>query len=370
MPVFIPEYIKKLEPYKPGNKLKESPTERKAVSDFINLASNENPLGASPLAIEALKQSAKFLAIYPDVGSTELVDFLSTDLKIKPSEIICGHGSDSLIADIIKSFSDHGDEILTSQGSFIGYYVNINKLGRKTVAVPLKNYAYDLGKIIRNITDKTRIIFLANPNNPTGSMFPDKEFKEFMSSVPDDILIVLDEAYSIYAQLHENYPDGLRYNYPNLISMRTFSKSHGLAGVRIGFCIGPEELISTIYKVKLPFEPNTIAQKLAKAAYVDHDFVFQTLKLNTISLERLLNLLDELKVSYVKPHANYVMVLLDDPEKSIKFTDICYEKGILVRQLSRFGIDTGVRISTGTHTQMDYALDIFRNAFNVINNGQ
>lgn len=368
MPIFIPEHILNLQPYKPGNKLKKNNSESStSISDFINLASNENPMGASPMAIGALKDTAKSLSIYPDVGSSELVDFLSEHLKRKSSEIICGHGSDSLIADIIKAFSDHHDEILTSAGSFIGYYVNINKLGRKAVTVPLKNYAYDLNGIVESITDRTRVIFLANPNNPTGTMFTSTEFEWFMDNVSENILVVLDEAYWVYANLHDNYPNGLNYNYPNLISMRTFSKSHGLAGVRIGFCVGPEELINTLYKVKLPFEPNIIAQKLAKAAYADFDFVFQVLKLNTISLERLTDLLDSLNITYVPPKANYVMLTFDKPEDSVRFTDYCYNKGILVRQLSGFGLDNCVRISTGSHTQMDYALDVFERAFIELN---
>jgi len=368
MPIFIPEHIRNLQPYKPGNKLKPKISETSnSISDFINLASNENPMGASPLAIAALRDSVKSLSIYPDVGSSELVEFLSSHLKRKSNEIICGHGSDSLIGDIINAFSDHHDEVLTSAGSFIGYYVSINKLGRKAVTVPLKDFAYDLEGIVKAITDNTRIIFLANPNNPTGTMFTNSEFEWFMENVPDNILVVLDEAYWVYASLHDNYPDGLKYQFPNLITLRTFSKSHGLAGVRIGFCVGPEELISILYKVKLPFEPNSIAQKLAKAAYADFDFIFQVLKLNTISLERLTNLLDSLNITYLPPKANYVMIIFDQPTDSVRFTDFCYNNGILVRQLSGFGIDNGVRISTGSHTQMDFALEIFEKAFIELN---
>lgn len=363
MSIFIPEHIRNLQPYKPGNSLKTNNKSKNDISDFINLASNENPLGASPLAINALKDMAKFLSIYPDIGSSELVEFLSSSLNRNKNQIICGHGSDSLIADIIKSFSDHKDEILTSAGSFIGYYVNINKLGRTAVTVPLKNYSYDLSGIVSAIRNRTRIIFLANPNNPTGTMFTSQEFEDFMNNVPSNILVVLDEAYWIYANLHDNYPDGLNYNFPNLISMRTFSKSHGLAGVRIGFCVGPEDIISILYKVKLPFEPNTIAQKLATAAYADYDFVFQTLKLNTISIQRLTNMLDKFGIKYINPKANYVMIIFDSYDDSIKFTDYCYNNKILVRQLSGFGINNGVRISTGNHLQMDYALEIFEKAF-------
>lgn len=353
----VPDYIQNLSPYKPGNKLKSG--NKKNITEFINLASNENPLGASPRAIEALKETTRYLSIYPDVGATELISFLSELLGKPEKNIIAGSGSDAIIGDIIKAFSDYGDEILTAEETFIGYFVNVLKLGRNLIKAPMKNHQYDLDSILNSITSKTRIIFLSNPNNPTGSMFFRDEFESFLKSVPDDILIVYDEAYSIYAGIHEGYPDGLQYEQDNLLVIRTFSKSHGLAGIRIGFAFGPENLISTLYKVKLPFEPNSIAQKVALASLTDYDFIFQTIKLNTISIERLTNLFDELKVNYVTPYANFVMILFDDEELARNFVESCYDCGVLVRHLPPFGVPKGVRISTGTHTQMDYAIDIF-----------
>jgi histidinol-phosphate aminotransferase len=355
----IPDYIQNLSPYKPGNKLK-SGRKQKNISDFINLASNENPLGASPKAIEALKETTKYLSIYPDVGATELISYLSEMLGKPEKNIIAGSGSDAIIGDIIKAFSDYGDDILTAEETFIGYFVNILKLGRNLIKAPMKNHQYDLEAIINSITPETRIIFLSNPNNPTGSMFFRDEFESFLRRVPEDILIVYDEAYSIYAALFEGYPDGLEFEQENLIVIRTFSKSHGLAGIRIGFAFGPEKLISTLYKVKLPFEPNSIAQKIALAALTDYDFIFQTIKLNTISIERLTNLLDELNINYVKPYANFVMILFENQELASNFVDKCYDNGILVRHLPPFGVPNGVRISTGTHTQMDYSLNVFK----------
>lgn len=355
----IPEYIQKLSPYKPGNKLK-SGKKQKNILDFINLASNENPLGASPKAIEALKETAKYLSVYPDVGATELISNLSEMLGKPENNIIAGSGSDAIIGDIIKAFSDYGDDILTAEETFIGYFVNILKLGRNLIKAPMNDHKYDLEAITNSITPKTRIIFLSNPNNPSGSMFFKDEFHWFLKQVPKDILIVYDEAYSIYAGLYDGYPNGLDYEQENLIVIRTFSKSHGLAGIRIGFAFGPENLISTLYKVKLPFEPNSIAQKVALAALSDYDFIFQTIKLNTISLEKMTNLFDELKVNYVKPYANFVMILFENQDLAINFVDKCYENGILVRHLPPFGVPNGVRISTGTHTQMDYSLNVFK----------
>lgn len=361
--ICIPEHISNLKPYKPGNKLNDT---NKSISDFINLASNENPLGASPLAIKELQNVARFLSIYPDVSSNELVNFIAQKMNLNPETIICGHGSDSLIADIIKTFSNSDDEILTSEGSFIGYYVNVLKLGRKLIKVPLREYSYDLNEIANAVTSKTKIIFLANPNNPTGTIFNKDQFDSFMQKIPQSTLVVLDEAYHAYSILHDDYPDGLEFNYDNFLILRTLSKSHGLAGLRIGYCIGPSDLIAYLYRVKLPFEPNTIAQRLAKAAFADDDFLFQVIKLNTISLERLKNFFTAKEIYYPKPAANFIMIPFSSYDEAQRFTELCYQRSILVRHLTAFGINNGVRISTGTHEQMDIAIDTFNYALSKI----
>jgi len=354
----IPDYIQKLKPYKPGNALK-SPGN--TLEKFINLASNENPLGPSPMAIEALNDTAKYLSRYPDVAATELVEYLAEDLGKRPGQIVCGHGSDSLIADVVMSFSDFNDEIIIGSGTFIGYFVNIRKLGRKIVSVPLdNNFAFDLDAMFKAINPRTRIIFLPNPNNPTGLMIKKRDLDAFVSRVPDNVLIVLDEAYLIFSQVIEGYPNCLDYDLPNVIVLRTLSKSHGLAGLRIGFAIGHEELISTIYKVKLPFEPNIIAQKLAKAALEDKQFVFETIKLNTITINLFKEAFESIGIRYCEPAANFIMIILDSEEKAKKFTDDCYSNGILVRQLTPFGIPHGIRISTGLIDETKYAIDVFK----------
>jgi histidinol-phosphate aminotransferase len=359
----VPEYIQNLKSYKPGNALKSSGGLSK-IEKFINLASNENPMGPSPKAIEALHDSGIYLSRYPDVGSTELVEYLAGNFNKKPGQIICGHGSDSLIADIIKAFSDFGDEVIIGSGTFIGYFVNIQKLGRKIVTVPLDNYSLDLDFMISAITLKTRIIFIPNPNNPTGIMINKNDLELFISKVPDDVLIVLDEAYFIYSEILDGYPNCMNYDLPNVIVLRTMSKSHGLAGVRIGFAIGPEELISTIYKVKLPFEPNIIAQKIAKAALEDKQFVFETVKLNTITLSMILTSFNNHGIKYAKPAANFVMVILESEQNARNFTDFCYNRGILIRHLPPFGIPECVRISTGLIQETKTAVNVFLEFFN------
>lgn len=363
-----PDYIDKLVPYKSGNSINKQ-VSREEFKKIINLASNENPHGPSPKAVEAICNVAKEISIYPDVRSVDLVSKIAGQLDLSPNQVVCGHGSDSLIGYIVNAFTDIGDEVLTAKGTFIGTYVNVNKLGRKLVTVPLKNYGFDFDSIEGGITSKTKIIYLANPNNPTGTMFTEKEFIKFYNRIPKHILILLDEAYYSYSHEFEGYPDGLKLFKElgsNLLVIRTFSKHLGLAGVRVGFAFGEEELISKLYKVKLPFEPNTLAQAAAIAGLDDIQYVENAIETNKICIEKIKNTFVELGVEYVEPKANFIMVLFKSSTQAQKFVEVCLEKNVITRYLSGFGIDNGVRISTGTIEQTDYACNVFKETYELV----
>src|SRR3970040_1561786 len=237
----IPKHIQNLQPYKAGKPIDELARER-GITKIVKLASNENPLGPSPKAVEVIKRSLNEIHRYTNPSAYKLVNAIEKKYNKKPSQILSGSGSDSLLQYIVTAFSEQDDELLTSQGTFIGWYVNVNKYGFKSFEVPLKNYHFDLDGILNNITSKTKIIYLANPNNPTGTMFTKKEFESFYSKVPENIIIVLDEAYTVYAESIRGYPNGLEYEKENLIVLRTLSKAYGLAGLRIGFAFGDEKL--------------------------------------------------------------------------------------------------------------------------------
>jgi histidinol-phosphate aminotransferase len=365
MKLKITDHIINLKPYKSGNMLDKS-TSRDDFKKLINLASNENQLGSSPKAKQFIVDALGDISIYPDTASSELVGKLAEHLGKKPSEIICGSGSDSLLAYIVTTFSDRGDEILTAQGTFIGIYTNTNKQGRVVKTVPLIDYKFDLNGIIDAINPNTKIIYLANPNNPTGTMFTHQEFVSFMTKVPDHILVVLDEAYYLYSQDYPDYPSGLSYNYDNMIVLQTLSKSYGLAGLRIGYAVGNPDLIGLLYKVKLPFEPNNLAQKAALGALEDEEFLQRTKVLNDKTLKQMLAKFDELGVKYAPPVANFVMIVFETEEKALNFTAKCLENGVVVRPLASFGIPNGVRISTGTEEQIHYALNVFERALKEI----
>lgn len=361
----IPEHVQKLIPYKAGKPIDELARE-KGITKIVKLASNENPLGPSPKAIEAIKKTLNEIHRYTDPSAYKLVNAISKKYKIPEDKIVTGSGSDSILQYIITAFSDNDDEIITSEGSFIGWYVNANKYGRKSILTPLKNYAFDLDAISKLISKKTKLIYLANPNNPTGTMFTKTEFEKFMKKVPEYVLVVLDEAYTVYAEDNSDYPNGFKYNYENLIVVRTLSKAYGLAGIRIGFAVASSELIRELYKVKLPFEPNLLAQEAAIAALDDDEFLERTLVTNKNSLLRMKNKFEELGIEYVPTSANFFLILFPDQQTSIVFNEECLNAGLILRPVNTFGIPNGIRINSGTDEETTFALEVIESVSNKI----
>jgi histidinol-phosphate aminotransferase len=359
----IPSHIKKLQPYTAGKPIEELARER-GLTRIVKLASNENALGISPLALQAIKKSLQQSYRYVDPRAFELTSALSQKLGIPASRVICGAGADSLLSYIIVTFSSSDDELLTSQGTFIGIYVNAAKQNRRVALVPLKDYGYDLGAILKRINDNTRIIYLANPNNPTGTIFSGTEFEDFMAEVPSDILVILDEAYSSYAAHYADYPNGLQYDYENLIVTRTFSKDSGLAGLRVGYAVGPEPLIHELYKVKLPFEPSYPAVKAATAALEDQTFLDLSVAQNNRSMERLTGALDRLELRWIPSHANFVLLLMESEDEAARFAELCLNRGLILRHVKAFGIPKGIRISCGTDSEIEFAADQIESVLN------
>ncbi|MCH8941994.1 MAG: histidinol-phosphate transaminase [Bacteroidetes bacterium] len=353
----IPKYVEDLKPYKAGKPIDELFREY-GLKKIVKLASNENPLGPSPKAMEAIKKHIIEIHRYTNPAAFDLVNAIAKKINKSPNQIVTGSGSDSLLQYIISAFSEEGDELITSKGSFIGWYVNVNKYGRISKQVEQNNNRFDLEKIAENITEKTKIIYLANPNNPTGTIFTKQEFENFLLKVPENILIVLDEAYTVYAQSNPDYPNGLEYDNKNLIVLRTLSKAYGLAGIRIGFAVGHEELIKILYKVKLPFEPNSLAQVAAIAALNDDDFLRKTVELNNKSLKKFKQIFDELSIKFLPSSANFFLMLFADEDYTVKFKDECLKKGLILRHVKSFGIPNGIRINSGTDEETEFAINV------------
>jgi histidinol-phosphate aminotransferase len=354
----VPSYIETLEPYKPGKSIAELQKEY-GIAKVVKLASNENPLGPSPHALEAMQQHFPELHRYPN-GGLDLREVLARKFNLKVANVIAGSGSEGIMSSIIRTFLCDDDEVLTSEGTFVGFYVLARSRGVTMVTVPLKGYRFDLRAIGTHITPHTKIIYLANPNNPTGTIFTTKEFDEFMGMVPPHVLIILDEAYFEYAMENPQYPDSMHYRYDNVITLRTFSKIYGLAGIRIGYGFAHDELIKNLLKVKLPFEPSTLAQAAGIAALSDSEFLHRSLMVNAAGKRFLPGALTALGLTVVPTDANFVLVAFDSEATVQQIYGGLLSRGVIIRPLKAFGLPHWVRITIGTDEQNQTLVEALR----------
>jgi histidinol-phosphate aminotransferase len=351
----VPPYIETLEPYKPGKPIGELQREL-GITRIVKLASNENPLGPSPLAVAELQNHLHELHLYPN-GGLDLREVLAARFHLNVGNVIAGSGSEGIMSNIIRAFLCDDDEVLTSEGTFVGFYVLARSRGVKMITVPLKEYHFDLEAIAERITDHTKIIYLANPNNPTGTIFTRKDFADFYKRVPERVLIILDEAYFEYAQANPEYPDSMHYRYDNVITLRTFSKAYGLAGVRIGYGFAHDVLISNLLKVKLPFEPSTLAQAAGIAALRDVVFLRQTIEANNAGKVCLPPALRTLGLPVVPSEANFLLVPFESETAVNTVYNGLLRLGVIIRPLKAFGLPHCVRITIGTAEQNNILLE-------------
>lgn len=342
----VPPYIASLKPYVAGRSIEEVRREY-GVTRVVKLASNENPLGSSPLAVEAMQRCVQDLNLYPN-GGLDLRHVLAGQFDLKVENVIAGSGSEGIISNIIRTFLTDEDEVLTTEAAFIGFQVLAKGRGVKYRTVPYRDWHYDLPALSRAINDRTKIIYLANPNNPTGTIFTKLEFDEFYKHVPERVLIILDEAYFEYAKDSPRYPDSMHYRYDNVITLRTFSKIYGLAGIRIGYGFAHEELIGNLLKVKLPFEPSSLAQAAGIGALADKEFLHRSLEVNARGLRFITKALTELGVEAVPSEANFVMAAMQNESQVSVLNEELLRQGVVVRPLTAFGLPHCFRVSTGT----------------------
>src|SRR5262249_39819635 len=312
----VPPYIEAFRPYEAGRTI-ESVRRQYGLSHIAKLASNENPLGPSPKAVEAMQRELGGLNFYPD-GGLKLREVLAAEFDLKVEKVIAGSGSKGIMSNIIRTFLCDEDEVLTTEAAFAGFQVLARSRGVKYRTVPYDNWHYDLPALAAAINANTKIIYLANPNNPTGTIFTRHQFDDFYRHVPERVLIILDEAYFEYAKDNPRYPDSMHYRYDNVITLRTFSKVYGLAGARIGYGFAHEELIRNLLKVKLPFEPSTPAQAAGIAALSDHEFLHRSLELNARGLRFLSDGLHDLGLNVVPSQANFLMTVMPSAEEAAR----------------------------------------------------
>ena len=283
----VPKYIKNLSPYVPGKRIEEVQF-NSDVKRIIKLSSNENPHGPSLKVINEVQKCMKNMNRYPDSSGYKLRTLLAKKNNLDIENVIIGCGSEGIMSTIIRTFLHEDDELISSEDSFIGFRVLANASGRKVHWVKMDNYSYNLDLISKKINNKTKIIYLANPDNPTGTYFTKKDFDLFMNKVPTRVLVILDEAYYEYAKHIEDYPNSMLYRYDNVITLRTFSKCYGLAGFRVGYGFAHKKLIANLMKVKLPFEPSVPAQIAALEAIGDSEYLKYSLSENSIGIKYLL----------------------------------------------------------------------------------
>ena len=341
----VPQYIRSLVPYEPGKPIEEVEREY-GIANAVKLASNENPSGPSPKAVAAMRAKLEQLHLYPDGDCYYLKKGLSHKLKVAPETLILGNGSNEIIELAARTFLRPGDEAVMAEQAFVVYQLIVQAVGGRSRAVPLRNFTHDLPAIGAAVSPRTRVIFLANPNNPTGTIFRRPEWEAFLGIVSPDVLLIVDEAYFEYVQ-DADYPDSLRYhtNDRAILTVRTFSKLYGLAGLRIGYGIGSKELISLMQRVRQPFNVNAPAQWGALAALDDIDHVKRSLDVNREGLEFLENEFARLGLEFVPSQANFILVRVGRGQEVFQRL---LEQGIIVRPTAGYRFPEHVRVTVGT----------------------
>ncbi len=324
------------------------------IEKVVKLASNENPLGSSPRALKAISEWSEKAYIYPD-GGLELRDCLAKKFNRRMENIICHSGSDALIHLALRTFLDSGDELVSSHGTFIGFQVAAKLHGYPVKYVrQSSDYRFDVEALVAALTPRTKILYLANINNPTGTFFSAEEFVWLMERVPQNVLVIMDEAYNEYSRfMFPDFPDSLEYTYENVLTLRTFSKVYGLAGLRVGYGIASEEIIAPMLRVKLPFEPNTLGQYAAIAALDDEEFLERTIRLNAVGIQLFTKEFARIGLKFPNSAGNFVMVDCDNAEKAQDLYMGLLKRGFITRPLGGFSLPHCIRISTGTAEQND-----------------
>ncbi|HWR57461.1 MAG TPA: histidinol-phosphate transaminase [Thermodesulfovibrionales bacterium] len=307
-----PEYVSAINPYVPGKPVEELEREL-GITGSIKLASNENPIGPSPLAVAAIRDLAMGLNRYPDGGGYYLKNALSERLSVKPDDIILGNGSNELLDIAARTFMHPGDEAVMAQPSFVVYAMAVQSMGCRAIQVPLKDYTHDLTAMLKAVTGKTRMVFIANPNNPTGTINRREEFDSFIEKLPEGVLTVMDEAYYEYVS-DPGYADSMKWfrEGKDILILRTFSKIFGLAGLRIGYGIAGANVITEMNKLRPPFNTNSMAQVAALGALKDHSHVGKSIEVNNEGKKYLYRELERLKLRYVPTEANFVYMPFED----------------------------------------------------------
>lgn len=353
----VSEGIENLVPYKVGKPMDELEREL-GITDSIKLASNENPLGPSPKAIEAVKDVLGGLNRYPDGAYFTLKDKLSTFVGVSSDMLTLGNGSNEIIELLIRTFITTGDEVIMGSPSFAVYPIIVKGAGGVAIEVPLDDLTIDLDAMADKITDKTKLIFIANPNNPTGTIVTSVDFDRFMEKVPDNVIVCMDEAYFEYVGSRE-FPDSLKYvkEGRSVVILRTFSKIYGLAGLRVGYGIATREISDYMNRVRQPFNVSSVSEAAAIGALDDSDFVTKSINMNNKGFDYLSKELKNLGFEVEPTEANFFLVKVGN---GTEVYNKLLAKGVIVRPMKSYNMDEYLRITIGTEKENKRFIEAFK----------
>jgi len=341
MPLRVHPDIASLTPYSPGKPLSELEREL-GVSHAIKLASNENPWGPSPKALQVLEGASSSLHRYPDGGAHYLRQDLADRLKIASDQVLVGNGSDEIISLLVKAFLSPGEEAIMADLTFVMYRLAVLGGHAVPVEVPLKNWSHDLDGMVKAVTDRTRLFFICNPNNPTGTILTADDIEGVLSQLPDHVVVVVDEAYYEYVR-HPDYPDSLQYVREGrpCVVLRTFSKIYGLAGLRVGYGITTPEIAAYVNRVRPPFNVNSLAQEAARAALTDAEHVAKSRGMNEAEMIFLAEGLGKMGLSCIPSQANFIYFDVGMDGKGVY--EALLREGVIVRHIR----DSMIRVTVG-----------------------
>ncbi|HEX4974593.1 MAG TPA: histidinol-phosphate transaminase [Pseudomonadales bacterium] len=337
--------IRALQPYQPGKPIEELQREL-GLQNVIKLASNENPLGPSPLVLQSLVGVDKSLSLYPDGNGFVLKQALQNKLGVSAEHITLGNGSNDLLDLLARVFTGPGKEVIYSQYGFAVYPLVALACNAKPVSVPAQAWGHDLDAMAAAVNERSALIFLANPNNPTGTYFGRKAFEAFMERIPAHVIVVLDEAYFEYVQ-ESDYPDGLAYlhAFPNLVVLRTFSKAYGLAGLRAGYSVSSAVIADLLNRVRQPFNVNSLALQAAALALFDQTHLERVVRVNQEGLKQMAEGLHALGLTSIPSVGNFIAV--DFKKEASAINQALLQRGVIVRPIANYGMANFLRVSIG-----------------------
>jgi len=353
----VRKHILSIDPYEAGKPIEEI-RRQLGLKEIVKLASNENPLGPSPKAVAAIKKNLGNLNRYPDSHGFYLKKKLAKVLNLQPTNIVLGNGSDELIDIIIKTFVEEDEQIITSDGTFLEYKIISQVKGRSVVTLPLRYFKYDLSSIKRKIGRNTKLIFISNPNNPTGTYVTRFELGDFMRDLPAKVLLVLDEAYDTFIDV-DDFPNSLSYlKDKNVIVLKTFSKAYGLAGLRVGYALARAEFASYMEIARQPFNVNLLAQAAATAALEDKKFLAKTRIVILAGKNYLYDALSSMGIAYVPSVTNFI--LIDVARDGVSVFKEMLKYGVIVRDMKQYGLKNFIRVTVGTKKENERFIKILK----------